>query len=388
VALVDVLIPQMGEGLQEVVIVGFQKKPGDRIKRDELIYSMETDKAVMEVESPYEGILKEWLAKEGEVLPIGAPIARIETEATAPHPATAEPAAVAEAITPAARPAPLPQSDLVIPPRTRAYCRELGLSEAEMATIPAPSGKLMPADVDAYLATRQAAETTAEPSPQPTVGKGYTEQPFSQQQRVFVARMRRSAQLVIPATMKRPVDWGKIRTIVETLRANDFTFRPTEFQTFAYCVAQATKTHPKFRSTLPSDEMVREYAHTHLGIAVARSNGELVTAVVPEADTLSYPDFINAAQERIQAAREGQDQADAATQLLLTYMGAHGILDATPVLVAPAIAALFIGATYEQSGKTLANLGLTFDHRLINGVAGAEFLKTIVETVAQIEELV
>jgi len=69
-------------------------------------------------------------------------------------------------------------------------------------------------------------------------------------------------------------------------------------------------------------------------------------------------------------------------------MGAHGILDATPVLVAPAIAALFIGATYEQSGKTLANLGLTFDHRLINGVAGAEFLKTIVETVAQIEELV
>src|SRR5256885_14647 len=50
VALLEILIPQMGEGLQEVVIVGFQKKPGDYIKRDELIYSMETDKAVMEVE--------------------------------------------------------------------------------------------------------------------------------------------------------------------------------------------------------------------------------------------------------------------------------------------------------------------------------------------------
>ena len=67
-ALLDIPVPQMGEGLQEVIIVEFQKKPGDTIKRDDILYSMETDKAVMEVESPVEGVLKEWLADRFEVL--------------------------------------------------------------------------------------------------------------------------------------------------------------------------------------------------------------------------------------------------------------------------------------------------------------------------------
>lgn len=83
-ALLDILIPQMGEGLQEVILVSRQKQPGEFVKRDELLYSMETDKAVMEVESPYEGVLKEWLAADGATLPIGATVARIETEAESP----------------------------------------------------------------------------------------------------------------------------------------------------------------------------------------------------------------------------------------------------------------------------------------------------------------
>ena len=391
-ALLDIQIPQMGEGLQEVVIVGLQKKPGDYIKRDELIYSMETDKAVMEVESPYEGILKEWLADEGAVLPIGAPIARIETNAEALSAADAAPteAGVATQAAPAvSRPVSRHASDVQIPPRTRAYSKEKGLTEDELHAIPAPSGKLMPADIDAYLAAKSAPTPAVETpvSPRPA-SADYTETPLSQQQRIFVSRIRRSAQLVIPGTMKRSMDWGIIRKRVEDLRAEDFTFRPTDFQTFAYCVGQAAKKHPKFRSTLVGDENVREHHHLNLGIAVARSNGELVTAVVPRSDALDYRDFIETAQERIGTARTGQDQADASTQLLLTYMGAYDILDATPVLVAPAIAVLFIGAAYEQNGRTLANLALTFDHRLINGVEGAEFLKTIVETVKQIEEII
>src|SRR5262245_47545719 len=74
VAIVDILVPQMGEGLTEVRILEFHKKPGDRVKRDEILYSMETDKATMEVESAQEGVLIEWLAQADEVLPIGTPI--------------------------------------------------------------------------------------------------------------------------------------------------------------------------------------------------------------------------------------------------------------------------------------------------------------------------
>ena len=370
-ALLDILIPQMGEGLQEVIVVSRQKQPGDFVRRDELLYSMETDKAVMEVESPYEGVLQEWLAAEGATLPIGAPIARIETEVGSPlAPTTVDNGGGTRGgssfPTPPLLGAGGPPS-APIPPRTRAHGRELGLSDEEMGHIPAPTGKLMPADVDAYLAARPKEARQGE--------SAYVERPLSQQQRLFVQRLKRSAQSVVPATMKRPLEWSGLSHYVEAVRAQGGQLRPTEFQTFAWCVAQAVRDHPKFRSVLTGEEAAHEYAHLNLGIAVARPNGDLVTAVVSQADTLDFSAFIQTTQARIGAAREGEDQATAETQLLLTYMGAYDVLDAVPVLVAPAIAVLFVGATYEQNGKTLANLVLTFDHRLINGVEAAEFLR-------------
>ena len=77
--ILDVAVPQLGEGLQEVLIQKLLKKPGDLVERDEPIYIMETDKADVEVESPYAGTLMEWLVGEGKVVPVGALIARIET---------------------------------------------------------------------------------------------------------------------------------------------------------------------------------------------------------------------------------------------------------------------------------------------------------------------
>src|SRR5687767_15889237 len=82
-ATLDILIPQMGEGLREVIVARLLKQAGDYVERDEIIYEMETDKATLQVESPYQGRLHEWLVQEGDTLPIGARIARIETESTA-----------------------------------------------------------------------------------------------------------------------------------------------------------------------------------------------------------------------------------------------------------------------------------------------------------------
>jgi pyruvate dehydrogenase E2 component (dihydrolipoamide acetyltransferase) len=365
-ALQDIVVPQMGEGLQEVSVVAFHKQPGDLVRRDETLYSMETDKAVVDVESPLEGTLKEWLASTGDTLPIGAPIARIET-ASSPEKENDKP--VKEASSP---------GEVQIPPRTRAHCKELGISEEEMRHIPAPSGKLMPADVDTYLAAQKGKPEESD----------HTLRPLSSQQRTLIRHMRTSLSSVIPSTMTRPVRWKPIARLVEARRKDQVEIRPTEFQMLAYCVAQAAKQHPKFRSTLQDDTTAQEYAHLNLGIAVARENDDLLTAVVPQADTLDYAAFLKAAREHIHLAREGHDQADAQTQLILTYMGSYGVIDATPVLVAPAIAILFIGATYELNGETLANLSLTFDHRLINGVEAARFVNAIVELAEHIESAI
>ena len=381
-SLTDILIPQLGEGLQEVVLLTVNKKPGDYVKRDELLYSMETDKAVMEVESPYEGVLTEWLAAEGAVLAIGAPVARIETEAVATVSSVAP-----EAVSSNGQLANTLSAEIQIPPRTRAHAKEHGISEDELRSIPATSNKLMPADVDAYLATREATQPPS-PAPVPKSEAGWVERPLTQQQRLFVHRLKRSAQMVVPATMQMVVDWSRIMRTVEDLRARATDNKPSEFQTFAYCVARTVADFPKFRSNLVSDEAAREYAHVNLGIAVARPNDDLVTAVVSSADALGYGDFIRAAQERIKAARGGEDQAGADTHLLLTYMGAFGVIDAVPVLVSPAIAVLFVGATYEQNGRTVANLVMTFDHRLINGVEAARFLQAVVAKTDSVGDIV
>ena len=377
-ARIDITIPQMGEGLQEVVIVGFQKQPGDTVRKDEILYSMETDKAVMEVESPYAGVLVAWLASEGDILPIGAPLAQMEVEAEVPLAVTELPIS-----TPAiAPPSPSPNKEVVIPPRTRAHARECRISEEELRSIPTVTGKLMPSDVDAYLTTRAASPTP----PSLRTPTPYTDRSLSQEQRVFIHHLRRSSQTVIPAVIKRPVVWSGVRQVAEAVRAQGGTVQPSSFQTFAYCVAQATVSHPKFRSTLLEEKTAREYAHVNLGIAVGNAAGELHTAMVPNADTLDFLSFVQTLQEQIEKARAGEDQATAATQLLLTYMGPYEVVDAIPVLVAPAVGVLFIGSTFEQNSELLANLVLTFDHRLIQGIEAAEFLRTIVEKVRQVAD--
>jgi pyruvate/2-oxoglutarate dehydrogenase complex dihydrolipoamide acyltransferase (E2) component len=383
-AIVEVLVPQLGEGLQEVRVIRFLKQAGERVARDEHIYEMETDKANVEVESPYEGVIVEWLAKEGDILPIGAPIVRMEVEgavAVAPPPvhAAPQPASVASAPPPAPTTPVGERLELVIPPRTRAYARQKGISEEELRRIPASSGnKLMPEDIDAYLA-RRSGDGVAD----------YVDYPLPQQQRTFIYRLKRSAQLVVPATMRRPARWDAVQRVVARFKSDSSTpVQPSEFQVFAYCVAQATLQHPKFRSQLVGEETLRQYAHVNLGIAVARPGDELVTALVKNASALDFVSFVRTLQTQIRKARAGEDQADASIQLLLTYMGGYKIVDAIPVLVSPAVAILFAGEAFLVDGVPHVNLVLTFDHRLINGVGGAEFLNAVAENLENAESLV
>lgn len=390
---VEIRIPQMGEGLREVLIVHLLKRPGDTILRDEPIYEMETDKAVMEVESPCEGTLEVWFVAEGEVIEVGAPIARILTHAPVAEvfPSSETPhephvGATPDALPPgAASPVDFlkdkisfpgkrpPQRSVVIPPRTRSYCRQLGISQEQMYRIPAPQGKLMPADVDRYLA-ETAGENDVPPPAHEIKRRQY---PVPASQRVFIYRLRRSAQRAIPASMTRPVEWDGVMERLYALRKRHPDTPITEFTAFAYAVATIVRKYPRFRSVMISDDDVLEYDHLDLGIAVQRPDDELATAVVPEASALDFPSFARATQRQIARAIKGEDQATDSVQLLLTYMVDHEITHATPVLVAPAIAVLFVGAPFLRGGKRIANLALTFDHRLINGVGAAKFLNSL-----------
>ena len=390
---VSVRIPQIGEGLQEARLVAVLKRPGDVIKRDEHIYQMETDKAVMDVESPYEGVLVSWSAEVDTILPIGGEVAKMEVaegveEMAAGHgPApteTAEPAA--------ASPTGTGSRNAGIPPRTRAYAKEKGIMEEVLATIPSKSGKLMPEDIDAFLAASPA--TSSAPVAKST--SNYDEEPLSQKQRLLASRLVRGNQLAVPGTISVQVNWEPVLKLREAIKEKGGDFQPSAFTMFAYAVTRALAAHPALNRIMIGDSVLRTYKHVALGIAVALPGDELVTAVTEDADTLDWHGFAARTRERIDQARNGKDQATEAVTLSLTNMQNFGLRDAVPVVVPPACGVLFLGEIYnglaqhtdEVRIQKSVNVTLTFDHRIANGVGAANFINAIRANVEGIADLI
>lgn len=379
---IAITIPQLGEGLQEARLIATLKGPGDRVLRDEPIYQMETDKAVMDVESPYEGVLTAWLAEPDSILPIGGEVALMEVAETRESEPVPQPvAADADFTTDGPPPAPSIRNAHV-PPRTRAYAKEKGLTEEQLSMIRSATGKLMPADIDAYLFDRES--------------KGYAERPVSRQQRLLMSRLQRGHHLAVPGTMSVVASWEAIENARSRMQTEGGAFQPSTFTMFAYAVVQAVKEHEVFRSQLIGESTMRTYNHVSLGIAVALPEDELVMAVVENADTLGWREFAEAARERISLARTGRDQVSESVTVNLTNLQKYGIRYGVPVVVPPAVATLFLGEVHngfdpdpgEPELRRQVNLVLTFDHRLSNGVGAAAFLHSVKEHVETIGRLV
>lgn len=423
-ASIEIRIPQLGEGLHEARIVRFLKQPGESVARDEPIYEMETDKAVMEIESPSAGTLESWTAQEDEVLPIGAVVGTLATEVAvepaggadmrmsladipdepvsmerdgraAPEPAMADPAGGGAS--------PDLLRNAHVPPRTRAYAHERGVSDEELMQLAGRTdGKVLPQSIDAYLFGRRDAPAISAPrEPAPAkrnTGSEYVDSDLPPRQRTLNFRLQRSAQAVIPATMEIAVEWSGIEAARARMKARwgDRPDRaPTQFLLFAWCVAQAARNHPAFRSALVGDKTLRQFAHLNLGIAVARPGDELLMARVDNADTLGLEAFTQAAHAAIARARAGEDQTSDAMPLSLTNMAGAGVRLGIPVVVAPAAGTLFLGAPYDQAiplpgggigFRRQANMVFTFDHRLANGIGAARFLTEVRERVEGLKD--
>jgi pyruvate dehydrogenase E2 component (dihydrolipoamide acetyltransferase) len=373
--IISVRIPQLGEGLQEALLVEFLKQPGDDVARDEPIYVMETDKAVTEVESPYAGKLVEWVVEENTVLSIGAEVAKMEVaegvkEIPAPH-APAELSAAAQAVASAGAPN---KPSIPIPPRTRKYLKDKGLLEVA-DEIPAAGSKLTIEDVDRYLAEKGGGASVA-------VGaEGYVERALPPQQIALNYRLVRGVQACVPVTGVIDVDATAIVAGRKKLNADGVQI--TGFGVICWCMIQTLKKYDRFRSTLSSDgRTLRTYPHVQLGIAVARPGDELITAVIRDADTLSREQFYAAYNRQVQLAREGKDQVDESTTFTTSNIGKAGLRMGIPVVVPPAVATLAVGEVRSEPVPTESGfefhkrltMSLTFDHRVINGVGAGQFL--------------
>ncbi len=390
--IVSVRIPQMGEGLQEALLVNFLKKPGDLVRRDEPIYVMETDKASTEVESPYAGRLVEWLEKEGTVLPIGTEVARMEVDEpvseSAPSHGSPHAPAVIGSTTTSSTDAETDNEDEgtggsggAIPPRTRKMLKEKGLLDIA-DQIPRRGNKLMPEDVERYLAAASASTASAAPS------SLYDESPVSKQQITLNYRLHRSVQTTVPVTVMNEVDWTALAQARQHVK--EAGGKETSFAMMLWCVVRSMSRHPRFRTSLVGDGTIfRTYRHVNLGVAVALPEDILVTASIHGADSMSRSEFFQRLSERIELARQGVDQADPSITISVSNIGTASMRMGIPAIVAPAVATLALGEVFDApipSGSSFvfqkrAQLTLAFDHRIINGVGAASFMNDLKEEI-------
>lgn len=397
---ISVRIPQLGEGLQEALLVDFLKKPGDMVKRDEPIYVMETDKATTDVESPYEGRLVEWTVETGSVLAIGTEIARMEVaEGVREMAAGHGPPGDHQATTTSARPAAAPpetesakpaagsavrRAAVAIPPRTRQYLKEKGLLD-QADQIPAAGSKLMPDDVDRYLASRSAAPAATAPAATEAASSSadFEQVALPQSQIVLNYRLSRGTQVCVPVTVMNEISWRALESARHSVRDLG---GPTGFAMACWCTVQAMKKHNKFRSTMSADgKSLRVYRRINLGVAVALPGDEMVTAVIRNADQLNQSQFFEAYKRQVETARNGKDQADESTTITISNIGKAGMRIGIAAIVAPAVATLAFGEVYShplpvQNGfvfEPMVVATLSFDHRIVNGVGAANFMNDI-----------
>ncbi|HSV17138.1 MAG TPA: 2-oxo acid dehydrogenase subunit E2 [Casimicrobiaceae bacterium] len=330
----EVRVPQLGEGLREVRIAEILQATGRAVRRGDPLYSVETDKSTVELEAPFDGVLVEWVANVGDIVSTNAVVAFVA---------------------PAASDVAVPQgSERAIPPRTRAYARLRNVPLELLKRSTSPVAKLLPSHVDAYLAAVM---------PNNEAQQYAIEHPVSAAHRALIFRLRQSSSVVIPASITSSILWADLSAVVRN--------RSTQFQVFALAVARTARLHPRFRSVMVQDDTIREYRHANLGLAISRPDGGLVVAPIPQADQMKLQEFSVRCFGEMRRAIRGDSAPGNDTQILLTHIVDDDVVNAIPTLVSPASSIFFLSRP-DASGR--ANVTVTFDHRLMNGVAAAAFL--------------
>ncbi|MEI6525690.1 MAG: dihydrolipoamide acetyltransferase family protein [Planctomycetota bacterium] len=402
--IVSIRIPQMGEGLQEALLVQFHKQPGDTVRRDEAIYVMETDKATTDVESPYAGRLVEWLVKEGTVLPIGTQVATMEVQdsvsdtPTPSHLGTGHSStghsSLGKEVAQSAQGLDLDLDEdsanssgsISIPPRTRKLLKEKGLLDIA-ASIPRRGNKLMPEDVERYM------ESQTQSASSPEVPHDlYDEAPVSKQQITLNYRLHRSVQTTVPVTLVCEIDWTALHSARRQIKES--SGKQTGFALMLWCVVQALAKHPRFRTSLVGDSTVyRTYKQVNLGVAVALPEDSLVTAAIHGADQMTRDVFFQTLAQKIELARQGVDQADPSITMSVSNIGTASMRLGIPAIVSPAVATLALGEVFDApvpkgdgfAFQKRALLTLAFDHRIINGVGAAAFMNDLKDLIQRFE---
>jgi 2-oxoglutarate dehydrogenase E2 component (dihydrolipoamide succinyltransferase) len=391
---IEIRVPALPESIADATLVAWHKQPGEAFKRDENLADLETDKVVLEVPAPADGVMGEQKFAVGATVTEGQVLALISAggAAAAPAPATARAAAAAPAAAPAAGAAAksaAPADAAKLSPSVRRLVEE---NRIDPAAVPATGrdGRLTKSDVTGFLDRKPAAATPAAvPAPSaPRVGRA--------EQRVAMSRLRqRVAQRLVEAqstqallTSFNEIDLGA----VQDLRArHKERFEKTQgvklgfMSFFVKAAIEALKKFPVLNASVDGSDIIYHEFYD-IGVAVSTDRG-LMVPIVRDADQKSFADLEKEIAAYATRARAGQISIEDITggTFTITNGGVFGSLLSTPIVNAPQSAILGMHKIQERpmvvNGKIeirpMMYLAVTYDHRIIDGRDAVQFLVSI-----------
>jgi 2-oxoglutarate dehydrogenase E2 component (dihydrolipoamide succinyltransferase) len=412
---VEVIMPKMGESLQEGTILKWHKKPGDRVQKDEILLEISTDKVDTEIPSPASGILTEILYKENETVAVGTVIAYIETEAvteTTPKFVDVKPVEKVEEIKVVEKEIESPVLE-EIPARAKRFyspvVREIakreGISIEELEKIPGTGhgGRLTKNDLLNYIETRKKKvevkpiefeEIKIEEAKPVSYPEGKVEIiEMSHVLKAMAEHMVRSVRTSPHVSAISECDMTEIMAFIEK-NSDEFQkregFKLTLTPFIADAVVRALKDFPMINSSVDGDKIIIK-KFINLGIAVATDYG-LIVPVVKNADEKNFIGLARAINDIVTRARAKKltpDDVQGGTFSITNY-GVFGNIIGTPIINQPQVAILGVGAVKKRpvvitrndedfiAIRSISFLTLTFDHRIIDGALGGRFLERVV----------
>jgi len=418
---IEVKVPQLPESVADATLVAWHKKAGETVRREENLVDLETDKVVLEVPAPVDGVLKQIVAADGAVVTSGQVLALLEpgevASAAAPKPAAAK-AAPAPAAKPASTPAPAPAKPApsVVPappaaagaaaqpgaanrmgPAVRKLVEEHDLDPASIAGS-GREGRISKGDVLNYIADHQATTVGLDPEaakaavrqPQPAGGLVRAEQ------RVAMTRLRariaeRLVQAQQTAAMLTTFNECDMTAVMALRQRYQEPFQARHgiklgfMSFFVKACIEALRQFPLLNAAIDGNDVVY-HEFFDIGVAVSTDRG-LIVPVLRNAESLGLGQIEHAIRDYGERARSGGLQMEELTggTFTITNGGIFGSLMSTPILNPPQSGILGMHKIQERpvvvNGKIeprpMMYLALTYDHRIVDGREAVQFLVAV-----------
>jgi pyruvate dehydrogenase E2 component (dihydrolipoamide acetyltransferase) len=411
----DVKLPKLGEGADSGVVVNVFVKEGDQVARNQAILELENEKAVASIPSTAAGVVTNIYVKTGDKISVGqrlislsggdqpAAAAAPDAKRAAPEPETP----VEEPATEAGEEIPKPVAAPVASPSVRRLARELGIDLSKVRGSEA-GGRIARGDLSAYIARLQKATEkgkSAVASTKPATEQidfskwgPVTKKPLTQLRQVIARRLWESWNAIPHVTQFDAADFTRLNELRKKYapayekKGAKLTLTPLVLK----ALVGTLKQHPVFNSSL--DEAAQAVVfkeYFHIGIAVDTEQG-LIVPVIRDADKKSVFEL---AKELEQLAQKARDRKVTVEEMkggtfTITNQGAIGSAHFTPIINKPEVAILGLGRgamkPVARDGKVevrmLTPLGLSYDHRVIDGGAAARFMVDLVKAMEDFGE--